>query len=224
VKDTKQRSSRRDFIKGATLGAGGLLLISGRMDAADAGDRIKILNALCETIIPSKPGDPGFKDLEPHGITEEVNKALRPLKTEVFVKFNEASRPFFQDRTFVELNDDDRAKFLQILLKGDDVTDKSVFRVYKFARLTALKVFYSNFPENRIARDANGIPIIKPGDIHQITTPNTKDLITGWDIAGYRGPMTWEQEERARVEAQKIHWHNDLEEVIVRYRPKSLPK
>jgi len=87
-------------------------------------------------------------------------------------------------------------------------------------RISAVRVFYSNFPEGKIARDANGIPISKPGELHQITNPNTPDLVTGWDIAGYRGPLTWEQEEKQRAEVQKIHWHDNLEDLVVRYRPK----
>ena len=219
MKASDQEHSRRDFIKATTLGAGGLLLASGQLHAAaDVGDRLTILNALCETIIPSRPGDPSFKDLEPHGITEEVNKALRPLKDEAFIRFNDASKPFFGGRTFVALPEDERARFLRMLIKGEEITDKSVFRVYKYARMTALKVFYSNFPEHRVARDANGIPV---GDAHQITTPNTTQLKTGWDVANYRGPLTWAQEERLRAEAQKVHWHDDIEQIVVRYRPKS---
>jgi len=44
--------------------------------------------------------------------------------------------------------------------------------------------------------------------------------VTGWDIAGYRGPLTWEQEEKRRAEVQKIHWHDNIEDLVVRYRPK----
>ena len=216
--------NRRKFVTGAALGAGGLLLNPTQTEGAAATDRFKILAALCETIIPSKPGDPGFKDLEPHGITEEVNKSLRPLKDQAFVQFNEASKPFFQGRTFVELDDDSRARFLQKIVQGE-VSDRVVRNIYRFSRMTALRVFYSNFPEHRIDRDAAGLPVLKPGDgqLHQITVPNTKNLMTGWDIAGYRGPLTWEQEEKMRAEVQKVHWHDpdDLEALIVRYRPKS---
>ena len=44
--------------------------------------------------------------------------------------------------------------------------------------------------------------------------------LTGWDIADYRGPLTWEQEEKQRAEVQKIHWHDNIEDLVVRYRPK----
>jgi hypothetical protein len=217
----RQKSSRRSFVQTVALGAGGMVLPS-RAEAATE-ERLKILAAIGETIIPSDPGDPGFKELEPHGITEEVNKSLRPLKDEAFVRFNEAPKPLFSGRTFVELTEAERADFLRKVIAGKEVTDPGVRRIYKFARITVLKVFYSNFPEDKIARDARGIPVLRPGDgeLHQITVPNTKDLTTGWDIAGYRGPLTWEQEQKSRADIEKVHWHdpNDLEALIVRYRP-----
>ena len=221
----RQGASRRRFVHAVALGAGGLALDARPTQAqvATQEDRLKILAAIGETIIPSDPGDPGFRELEPHGITEEVNKVLRPLRNEVFERFNEAAKPFFQGRPFVELNDQERGDFLKKVIAGKEITDASVRRVYKFARITVFKIFYSNFPENKVPRDAKGIPILAPGDgqLHQITTPNTKDLVTGWDIAGYRGPLTWEQEQQMRAEIEKVHWHDpeNLEDLIVRYRP-----
>jgi hypothetical protein len=223
-------TGRRAFLGSVALGAGALAagVSAAEPRAAGREERLKILAALGETIVPSDPGDPGFRELESHGITEEVNKMLRPLKDAVFVKFNEASRPFFQNRTFVELTESERADFLKKVAAGTEITDPSVRRVYKFSRLTVLRVFYANFPEHKIARDAQGIPILKPGDgeAHQITVPNTKALVTGWDVAGYRGPLTWEQEEQLRTAVQKVHWHDptDLEALIVRYRPLPVSK
>ena len=222
----KKEASRRNFVKSAALGVGGLALTSRMMQAAGPGERMKIVEALGETIVPSDPGDPGFKELEPHGITEEVNKALFPLGDQLFVRFNEASKPLFQNRTFVELNDEERTEFLRKVIQGKEVTDPVVRRVYRFSRLAVLKVVYANFPDDKIPRDAKGIPILAPGDgqLHQITVPKTKGLVTGWMIAGYNGPQTWEQEEKLRMQLQKVHWHDpaNLEDLIVRYRP--LPK
>ncbi len=45
-------------------------------------------------------------------------------------------------------------------------------------------------------------------------------MVNGWDINVYRGPLTWEQEEKQRAEVQKIHWHDNIEDLVVRYRPK----
>ena len=219
-----KRTSRRNFIRKAALGAGALVLPAQATPAA-AAERSRILSALGDTIIPSKTGDPGFKDLEAHGITEQVNKNLAALKDQLFATFNQASAPFFQGRTFVELNENERAEFLKRVIRGEGFTNPSVRtvvqRVYKFVRITVLRIYYSNFPEDKVARDADGIPSQKPGDLHQITTPNTTKLVTGWDVAGYRGPLTWEQEERMRAEVQKVHWHDGLEDLVVRYRSKS---
>ncbi|MBI4455454.1 MAG: twin-arginine translocation signal domain-containing protein [Acidobacteria bacterium] len=222
----RKGASRRDFLKKTAMGGVGVLVAPAKYlrAASDAG-RFKILAILGDTIIPSKPGNPGFKDLEPHGITEAVNKSLLLLTDQMLNVFNQASGQFFQGRTFVELSEDQRAEFLRIVIAGERFMDKSaaaaVKRVYRLVRLAVLNVFYSNFPEHKIARDAEGIPIPKRGDLHQITTPNTKDLVTGWDIAGYRGPLTWEQEDKMRTQMQRVHWHDDLESLIVRYRPKT---
>lgn len=216
-------TSRRDFVKGAALGAGGLLLTAGQTEAADTQDRMKVLAALGDTIIPSKEGKPGFRDLEPYGIVEELNRTLRSMNDSMFSNFNEASRPFFKDRPFLELSEDERAGFLKAVISGDGFQDAQIHaavrRVYRLTRIAVLKIFYSNFPEHRVQRDSNGIPMLKPGDTHQITNPNTDKLVTGWDIAGYQGPLTWEQEEKKRSEMKKIHWHENLEDLIVRYRP-----
>jgi len=48
--------------------------------------------------------------------------------------------------------------------------------------------------------------------------------VTGWDIANHRGPLTWEQEDKQRAKVQKIHWHDNIEDLVVRYRPKSPKK
>ncbi|MBI4463424.1 MAG: GMC family oxidoreductase, partial [Acidobacteria bacterium] len=42
-------------------------------------------------------------------------------------------------------------------------------------------------------------------DTHQITNPNTKQLVTGWDVAGFKGPMEWEEEEQRRAMMKKAY-------------------
>jgi len=219
----KKETSRRHFLKKTALGSA-VWVSTAQQVQAQTTDRLQILAALGDTLIPSKEGKPGFKSLQPYGITEEVNKSLTSLPGELFATFNQASAGFFKGRTFVELNEDDRARFLKKVISGDEFTDRTlhqkVRRLYRLVRISAFRVFYSNFPEGKIARDGNGIPIPKPGELHQITSSNTPDLVTGWDIAGYRGPLTWEQEEKQRAEVQKIHWHDNIEDLVVRYRPK----
>jgi hypothetical protein len=31
-------------------------------------------------------------------------------------------------------------------------------------------------------------------------------LVTGWDIAGFAGPLSWEEEEERRAKYKKINW------------------
>src|SRR5262249_41908137 len=80
---------------------------------------------------------------------------------------------------------------------------------YRGARARILSVYYRNYPEHEVKRNAQGEPILKPGDTHQIHNPNTKKLVTGWDIAGYRGQPDWEEEEEQRAWAKKIlpYWY-----------------
>jgi hypothetical protein len=151
---------------------------------------------------------------------QAVSNTLVSLDDSPLERFNQSPAPLFQGRTFVELDQDERVDFLNREI-AEESGDPAVKRVYKLVRIAVLNVFYSNFPEHKVARDADGIPILKPGDRHQITNPNTDQLVTGWDVAGYRGPLSWEQEEQMRTNMQKVHWHDDLEDLVVRYRPKN---
>ena len=224
----KKETSRRNFLTKTALGSAAWVSTAPPAQAQDTTDRLQILGALGNTLIPSAAGKPGFKSLQPYGITEEVNKSLTALQDELFATFNQASAGFFKGRTFIELNEDERARFLRKVISGEEFRDRTlhqtVRRLYRLVRISTFRVFYSNFPEGRIARDIHGIPIPKPGELHQITNPNTSDLVTGWDIADYRGPLTWEQEEKQRAEVQKIHWHDNIEDLVVRYRPKTPKK
>ena len=212
-------TDRRSFFKRAMLSLSAVVWVNPAQLGSEAG-RLRILSALGDTIIPSKPGDPGFVDLEPHGIVQAVSNTLVSLADSPLERFNQSTAPLFQGRTFVELDQDERVDFLNREI-AEESGDPAVKRVYKLVRIAVLNVFYSNFPEHKVARDADGIPILKPGDRHQITNPNTDQLVTGWDVAGYRGPLSWEQEEQMRTNMQKVHWHDDLEDLVVRYRPKN---
>ncbi len=207
---------RRSFLKRAMLSLGAVVWINPVQVGSEAG-RLRILSALGDTLIPSRPGDPGFVDLEPHGIVQAVSNTLVSLADSLLKRLNQAPKPIFQGRTFVELDQDERVTFLKRVIASEDAALK---RVYKLVRVAVFNVFYSNFPEHRVARDGEGVPLLQPGDRHQITNPNTDQLVTGWDVAGYRGPLSWEREEQMRASMQKVHWHDDLEDLIVRYRPK----
>jgi len=82
-------------------------------------------------------------------------------------------------------------------------------KVFLTTRNRVFTVFYQNFPEHRVERDANQIPVLPPGDTHQIINPNTSKLVTGWDVANFPGPVSWEEEEARRAYWMKIHWHYD---------------
>ena len=221
----KQGATRREFLKTTALAPP--LLAGTAAGQVQRTDLPAILAALGDTLIPSRPDRPGYRDLEPHGITDEMWKALRPMGEELFSIFNRSCRPFFEGRSFVALTEEERARFLHRVIQGQGFPDQALLetvrRVYRLTRIAAFRIFYSNFPENRIPRDTQGLPILPAGDQHQVTAPNSKDLVTGWDIAGFRGPLTWEQEQNMRERMKRIHWHENPEELVVRYRPLSPP-
>src|SRR5580704_16543157 len=70
--------SRRDFLKTVGVAAATTAVASSGAVAlaAPTHTRSEIIAAIGDTLIPSDPGDHGYKDLESHQITEEVLKAL----------------------------------------------------------------------------------------------------------------------------------------------------
>jgi hypothetical protein len=68
--------SRREFVK--TTVAGTTILASASVGALEAAAAYpvntnqRIVAALGPVFIPSRPGDPGYKELESHGITDYV--------------------------------------------------------------------------------------------------------------------------------------------------------
>ena len=93
------------------------------------------------------------------------------------------------------------------IIKGNPI-DASLLRtlqkVYRLTRTRVFTVYYSNYPEHVVPRDENDVPILPPGDQHQITNPNTKRITTGWDIAGYNPQLSWEEEEDRRARAKRL--------------------
>ena len=208
--------SRRDFLK--TVGAAGATVAlsgasSAPLTAAPPVDRKAVVAALGDTLLPSDPGDPGYKDFEPYGITDEVLKVLPGVSDADWELFNERSKGKFGGKTFMELGDADRAAYLHQIIEGSAVSDakelESLRRVYRNTRRRVMALYYSNFPEHQWPRDKDGMPILKPSDLHQITNPNTKEVVTAWDQLGFAGPLTWEEEERRRDLVKKIHWHEN---------------
>ena len=111
----------------------------------------------------------------------------------------------------LELEEKEREKYLKAIIGGESFVDKGMLlklqTAYKMLRLRILTVYYQNFPENRVPKDARGVPTTQ--DLHQISNPNTRELVTGWDVANYPGPVTWEEEERLRARMKNILWEGD---------------
>jgi hypothetical protein len=214
---SKQRVSRREFLKRAGAGpaavsvlAPGLIYGNTETQKPPVAQRQAIFAALGDTLIPSDPGDPGYRSLETYKITEEVMKGLTSVTDAELETFNQGSSGFFAGRDFLQLTESQRADYLRLIIDGSQFTNKSQLealrKVYASTRSRVFTVFYQNFPENVILRDRRGIPILKPGDKHQHTNPNTRELVTGWDIAGFAGPLSWEEEEERRAKYKKINW------------------
>ncbi len=211
-----ENSSRRGFLKTvavttAAVAASGA--VPAHLAAAPGVDRKTVVAVLGDTLIPSEPGDPGYKDLESHGITDEVLKALPGVSDADVELFNEKSKEKFGGKSFLDLSGAQRAEYLHQIIAGSAGSDakekETLQRVYRNTRRRVMTLYYSNFPEHQWPRGKDGFPIPKPGDLHQIMNPNTKQLVTAWDQVGYPGPLTWEEEERRRNVVKKIHWHEN---------------
>lgn len=216
-KDTKDTVSRREFLKGSavasvaiTIAAPGAALSESDSQQASLKRRHAVFAALGDTLIPTDPGDPGYKSLEPYKITEEVMKELTEINDADVEALNNGSRAFFDGRDFLHLTEPQRADYLRLIIDGSKFPDKkqlsTLRNVYEQTRARVFSVFYQNFPENIVPRDGGGTPIVKASDKHQITNPNTKRLVTGWDIAGFAGPLTWEEEEERRAKFKRYDW------------------
>ena len=206
--------SRREFVKQSTLGT---LILAGAvsealsMAAPDSALQHSIAAALGDLFVPSVPRDPGYKDLEKYGITDYVLKNLPVGEGGVLEKFNETARQFFEGKSFLDLDEKQKERYVEVILDAHKISDASaraeLMTFYRAARTRILTVYYQNYPENEIKHSASGEIIFKPGDTHQITNPNTDAMVTGWDIAGYKGPMKWDEEERQRAIMKKIDMH-----------------
>ena len=236
----KKNLSRREFLKTTGAGAVGagilsqsLLATTADLSQAPEVDRKQLVAALADTLIPTADGYPGYKRLEQYGITDEVLKALTIGQAD-WNLFNAAAGEFFNGKAFLNLAENERAEFLNLIVaslppgtygdgppkispahagglasKLDPAAIEKLQGVFRITRTRVFTVFYHNFPEDRLKRDKNKLPLLAAGDLHQIVNPNTKGLVTGWDIAGFPGPLSWEEEEERRAKWMKIRWSND---------------
>ena len=219
MSEKSERMVRRKFLKEAGLGtaaiaASGSLFqqasLLQEVQAAGMSNRQAIVFLLGDTLIPSEPGDPGYRDMEWYGITEEAMKRLSDISDENFEVFNLECRSFFEQKSFLDLDENQRAEYLNLIIDGDRFTDKEMLKklqsVYRRARARIFSLFYQNFPEHTVPRDVHDVPILRPGDNHQITNPNTPNLVTAWDTTGFKGPLNWDEEEERRSFFKKVRW------------------
>jgi hypothetical protein len=231
--------TRRDFLKESGAGVAAIGVLSQKLAAksadlanAPAVDRKRLIEALAETLIPTAEGYPGYQHLEQYGITEEVLKGLQMLSQQDLNLFNAAAGEVYSGKSFLDLDPEQRTEYLHFIVASfpagayndpgpakssaaelsaqvDRNAVETLQKVFRFTRNRVLVTFYRNFPEDRVARDKNGLPLLPPGDLHQIIDPNTKQLVTGWDVANFPGPLSWEEEEARRAKWMKIRWEND---------------
>ena len=205
--------TRRDFLKTTGLGATaaatlGVVRPASGQPAAPDPDRAAVVAAMGETLIPSDPGDPGYKTLEPFNITAEVMKELEVSDEELGL-FNTHAASLYSGKSFVQLGEREREGYFDAVAaaeKFDKATGQKLQGVLRRVRQRVFQVYYNNYPEHTLPRDGKGVPLLPAGDTHQITNPNTTKLVTGWDVAGFMGPLTWAEEERRRELVKKIDW------------------
>jgi hypothetical protein len=194
--------TRRGFLKAGvaatTIGAG----LMKTVDLAAQSPRDTFFQALGDTLIPSSQESPGFKSLEPQGILKELVTQLSSIGDEQIDTFVKASAGLF-GAPFTQLDADKRAAYLTAVLAGDPklgdaAVVKNLQTVLRLTRTRVMTLFYQNFPEHRVKRDASGNPVARPGDPHQDFNPNTVELRTAWDTTDFGGPLTWRQEEDRR--------------------------
>ena len=130
----------------------------------------------------------------------------------VVAEFNDGAKLFFNGKTFLELDENRQGQYLELVAGGSKITDEKqrvqLQTFYRAARARILTVYYQNYPDNEVKRNAEGAAILKLGDTHQITNPHTTKVVTGWDICGFKGPLGWEEEEqrRAMMKKQYAYW------------------
>ncbi len=215
----KQKGTRRQFLKGTVTVLGATVQMETRGVAQPvAAEPRAIVAALGDTIIPTDgPRYPGYKRLEASGISTQVLNTLRHLDRVALpdlALFNSSAKTLV-GKTFVELDESGRTSYVEMLwgadstpiAKLDPATVAALQKTLKLSRDRILNVFYRNFPYDHVEREENGFPI--PNQPHEIYQIKTGNLVTGWDIAGYRGPLTWEEEEERRNHFKQIRWQEE---------------
>jgi len=155
----KDKVSRRKFIKHGSVST--IAMVASTMspvrgqaarDLPPGYDRALVISRLGDTLIPSSPGDPGYRTLEPYNITAEIMKGVEPISDENLVLFNNESAAHFGGKTFVELSEAKRADYLKMIVDGVNIADSQVLEklqsVYRLVRIRVFTVFYENYPQH----------------------------------------------------------------------------
>ena len=194
--------SRRKFLKSTGFAFWVLAVTPGKANSQTEDtpvDKAEFVAKFGRTLIPSEEELPGYRELEKYAITGEVLNKLRGIPDSSYVTFNNCSKSFFSGLTFIELSASQSEElFGNVLEKKLPADTQAVCEmVYNVIRLAVYTVYYQNFPEI-VHRDSADLPVLQEGEAHQIINPNTHNLFTGWDHAGFGGPWDWEQEEERR--------------------------
>src|SRR5262245_3403451 len=151
----KREITRREFVTQSAVGAAVLASASTEaVLAAAAGPsdiNKQVVAALGSVFIPSKAGDPGYKELESHGISEYVMEKF-PLAT--LDAFNSAAKQFFAGKSFLDLDEKQREEYLALVVDGSKIADDEqktrLQAFYRDARNRILSVYYGNFPFHEV--------------------------------------------------------------------------
>ena len=129
----KDKVSRRKFmmhgsVSAIAMAASTMSPVRGQAarDLPAGYDRALVISKLGDTLIPSSPGDPGYRTLEPYNITAEILKGVESISDENLVVFNDESAAHFDGKTFVELSESKRADFLTMIVEGFNITDSQL--------------------------------------------------------------------------------------------------
>src|SRR6185295_8479976 len=125
---------------------------------------------------------------------------------------NESAKEHFGGKRFLDLDAKQREEYLHTIMDEHKITDaalrKDLMGFYRAARSRIMTVYYQNYPESAPKHKPNGEVVFAPGDTNQSTpNPNTTKVVTGWDVAGYAGPVNGPEETQLREMMKKQLLH-----------------
>jgi hypothetical protein len=170
-----------------------------------------VIAALGDTLIPTEePQYPGYRRLESQQISEHVWNILRRVErvTALDVQAFNSSAQGILGKSFVDLDAAGRNAYLETIAASPDKLAPAARKVFELGRKQIFTAFYRNFPFHTIERDGAGVPVATDAE-HQIVQPKKGTEQTGWDVAGFRGSLSWSEEETRRARFMKINWHDD---------------